>query len=91
MARLARYVVPGLPHHVTQRGNGRQLTFFGDDDYAAYRDLLAIHCAAHGVAVWSWVLMPNHVHLILVPEHVDALRAALAKVHRAYEFPGTVY
>lgn len=84
MARLARYVVPGVPHHVTQRGNGRQQTFFCEADYAAYRDLLGMHCAAHGVAVWSWVLMPNHVHLVLVPEHVDALRAALSKVHRAY-------
>ena len=69
---------------MTQRGNGRQQTFFSDEDYAAYRDLLAEHCAANDVAVWSWVLMPNHVHLILVPEHVDALRAALSKVHRAY-------
>ena len=84
MARLARYVLPGVPHHVTQRGNGRQQTFFKEADYAAYRDLLATHCAAHGVAVWSWVLMPNHVHMILVPDHVDALRAALSKVHRAY-------
>ena len=84
MARLARFVLPGIPHHVTQRGNGRQQTFFSDDDYAAYRDLLVEHCAAHGVSVWSWVLMPNHVHLILVPEHEDALRAALSKVHRAY-------
>ena len=84
MARLARYVIPGVPHHVTQRGNGRQQTFFSDADYAAYRDLLAKHCAAHGIAVWSWVLMPNHVHLILVPEHIDGLRAALSKVHRSY-------
>ena len=84
MARLARTVVPGVPHHVTQRGNGRQQTFFTPGDYAAYRDLLAAHCAANGVTVWSWVLMPNHVHLILVPEQADGLRAALAKVHRAY-------
>jgi putative transposase len=84
MARLARYVIPGIPHHVTQRGNGRQQTFFEDADYLAYLDLLEAQCAAHGVAVWSWVLMPNHVHLILVPDHVDALRAALSKVHRAY-------
>ncbi len=84
MARLARYVLPGIPHHVTQRGNGRQQTFFCEADYAAYRDLLATHCAAHGVGVWSWVLMPNHVHLIVVPDHADALRAALSKVHRAY-------
>ncbi len=84
MARLARFVLPDIPHHVTQRGNGRQQTFFSDADYVAYRDLLKVHCAAHGVAVWSWVLMPNHVHLIVVPDHVDALRAALSKVHRAY-------
>ena len=84
MARLARFIIPGVAHHVTQRGNGRQQVFFGDEDYLAYRDLLAEHCAAHGVAVWSWVLMPNHVHMILVPKHSDALRAALSKVHRAY-------
>ena len=41
MARMARVVVPGIPHHVTQRGNRRQATFFGDDDYAAYLDLMA--------------------------------------------------
>ena len=59
MAPLARFVLPGIPHHVTQRGNGRQQVFFGKDDYAAYRDLLAAQCAAHGVAVWSRVLMPG--------------------------------
>jgi putative transposase len=84
MARLARIVIPGIPHHVTQRGNGRQRTFFEDDDYALYRNLLCEHAAANGVAVWSWVLMPNHVHLILVPEETDSLRGCLSKVHRAY-------
>jgi putative transposase len=84
MARLSRIVIPGFPHHVTQRGNGRQQTFFNPKDYALYRDLLREHAAAHGVAVWSWVLMPNHVHLILVPEEKDSLRACLSKVHRAY-------
>ncbi|MBF0326529.1 MAG: transposase [Alphaproteobacteria bacterium] len=84
MSRLARLVVPGLPHHVTQRGNGRAQVFFGDDDYALYRALLAESCAAAGVAVWAWVLMPNHVHLILVPSDPDGLRRALAPVHRRY-------
>ena len=51
MARLARVVAPGLPHHVTQRGNRRQQVFFGTDDYAAYRELLAEGCRAVGVAV----------------------------------------
>ncbi len=84
MARLARAVFPGLPHHVTQRGNGRQQTFFDDADYALYRDLLREHCAAARVAVWAWCLMPNHVHLILVPADEDGLRRALSRIHRSY-------
>ena len=84
MARLARVVIPDHPHHVTQRGNGRARTFFGDADYALYRDLLAANCRAAGVEVWAWCLMPNHVHLILVPSDPDGLRRALARVHRHY-------
>jgi putative transposase len=84
MARLARVVVPGLPHHVTQRGNGRARTFFEDDDYARYRELLAQSCRAAEVAVWAWCLMPNHVHLVLTPSDPDGLRRALAPVHRRY-------
>jgi putative transposase len=83
MARLARLVVPGLPHHVTQRGNGRARTFFEDEDYALYRDLLAQTCRAARVEV-AWCLMPNHVHLILVPADEDGLRRALSRAHRAY-------
>src|SRR5437870_1618415 len=74
MARLARVVIPGLPHHVTQRGNGGARTFFGDGDYALYRDLLAASCRAADVEIWAWCLMPNHVHLILVPSEADGLR-----------------
>jgi putative transposase len=84
MARLARVVIPGLPHHVTQRGNARARTFFGDDDYALYRDLLATHCRDANVEVWAWCLMPNHVHLILTPSDSDGLRRALSRVHRTY-------
>jgi putative transposase len=84
MARLARVVIPKHPHHVTQRGNGGARTFFGDDDYALYRDLLAEQCRAATVEIWAWCLMPNHVHLILVPADADGLRRALARVHRAY-------
>lgn len=89
MARLARVVVPGLPHHVTQRGNGRARTFFGAADYALYRDLLCEHCRAADVEIWAWCLMPNHVHLILVPSDADGLRRALAPVHRRYA--GTIH
>ena len=84
MARLARVVAPGYPHHVTQRGNRRQQTFFGDDDYGAYVGLLARWAKAYKVRVWGWCLMPNHVHLILVPPGEAALRLAVGKTHRHY-------
>ena len=84
MARLARVVIPGVPHHVTQRGNRRQTVFFGEEDYRAYLDLLREHALAAGVAVWAWCLMPNHVHLLLLPPEPGSLRAALAEAHRRY-------
>jgi REP-associated tyrosine transposase len=84
MARLARLVVPNHPHHITQRGNRRLETFFGDHDYAHYIDLMAKYCAAAGTQVWAYCLMPNHVHLILVPDDDDGLRAALGEAHRRY-------
>src|SRR5438445_3894590 len=84
MARLARVVAPGIPHHVTQRGNRRQQVFFGDDDYAAYRALVAEGCRAAGVTVSAYCLMPNHVHVILTPSDADGLRAALGETHRRY-------
>ncbi len=84
MARLARVVIPGIPHHVTQRGNGRGRTFFSDADYALYLKLVSESCRKAQVKCLAYVLMPNHVHLILVPKTEDGLRAALAPAHRAY-------
>ncbi|TFI56317.1 transposase, partial [Sphingomonas parva] len=77
-------VFPGIPHHVTQRGNGRQQTFFEDADYAAYRDLLAARARSAGVEVWAWVLMPNHVHMILVPSDPGGIGRAMSAVHGRY-------
>jgi putative transposase len=84
MARLARLVVPGLPHLVTQRGNRGERTFFTDADYALYRDLIGAAANRAGTAVWAYCLMPNHVHLVLVPSRPDGLRAMLAEAHRRY-------
>ena len=84
MARLARIVVPDVPHHITQRGNRRQDVFFGPDDYRAYRELVGEALRNNGVRCLAWCLMPNHVHLILTPPAPDALRAALADAHRRY-------
>ena len=77
-------MVPDAPHHVTQRGNRRMQTFFSDDDYQAYLDLLADWCDARGVRIWAYCLMPNHVHLILVPPSEDALCRAVGEAHRRY-------
>lgn len=84
LARLARLVIPGAPYHITQRGNRRQQTFFENGDYALYRNLLADAARRAGTSVWSYCLMPNHVHLIVVPSHPDGLRQAFADAHRRY-------
>src|SRR3990172_8805444 len=84
MARLARLVIPGLPHNVTQRGNRGQQTFFNEGDYAAYLELMAAWCREEGVEIWSYCLMPNHVHLIAVPKTEDGLRQAIGEAHRRY-------
>jgi putative transposase len=84
MPRYARLVVSGFPHHVTQRGNRRQATFFGESDCALYLRLLRAGCDKAGTRIWAWCLMPNHVHLVLVPSREDGLRAALGEAHRRY-------
>jgi len=84
MDRMARVVVPGYPHHVTQRGNRRQKTFFCDDDYRYYIELLSTYTEEYGTEVWSYCLMPNHVHLVMVAGEEDGLRTVLAEVHRRY-------
>jgi len=84
MARLARIVVPGLPHHVTQRGNRREAIFFEDGDHEVYLDLLAEQTLKADVAVWAYCLMPNHVPLILKPGHADDLGRAVGEAHRRY-------
>ena len=84
MARIARLVVPGAPHHVTQRGSRRAQTHFCDADYRLYRELLAESATKADTEIWAWCMMPNHVHLILVPGEPDGLRRTLAELHRRY-------
>jgi putative transposase len=84
MARLARIIVPGLLHHVTQRGNRRGTTFFEEGDYALYLDLLSEASARAQTEVWAYCLMPNHVHIILVSSDEDGLRRTFADLHRRY-------
>ena len=84
MARIARVVVPDMPHHVTQRGNRRQEVFFNESDYLAYLSLLQAWFGRYGVRVLAYCLMPNHVHLIVVPPSEDALSRAVGEAHRRY-------
>jgi putative transposase len=81
---MARVVVPSYPHHVTQRGNRRQKTFFCEDDYRYYVELMSEFTKEAGTEIWAYCLMPNHVHLVMVPSEEDGLRAALGEAHRRY-------
>jgi putative transposase len=84
MTRLARIVIPGLAHHVTQRGNRREQVFFSDDDYRFYLDELGVAAKKAKADIWAWCLMPNHVHLLIVPSDADGLRQSVANAHRRY-------
>src|SRR5580700_6716567 len=84
MARLARVVAVGVPHHVTQRGNGRQFILACDPDRRVYLDLLQQSIALHGVELIGYCLMSNHVHLVAVPHNADGLGLALKNAQGRY-------
>ncbi|MBI5616471.1 MAG: transposase [Gammaproteobacteria bacterium] len=84
MARMARVVVAGVPYHVTQRGNRRQNVFFHAGDYGLYVALLRKHCDQWATRIWAYCLMPNHVHVIVVPTQIPGLARAMGDTHRAY-------
>lgn len=84
MSRLARVVVPGAPHHVTQRGNYRQNIFYGTEDYTTYPGLLAQYSRAARLKLLGYCLMSNHVHPIAIPEQPDSLAKALGPAHCRY-------
>ncbi len=84
MARLARVVIPGEPHHITQRGNRRQPVFFEDRDYRLYLDLVTTAARRAETRLWAYCLMPNHVHFIMAPSREEGLRATFAEAHRRY-------
>jgi len=84
MPRIARVVIPGLPHHLTQRGNNRQDVFFVDDDRRAYLELLREQAERFGLRLVGYCLMTNHVHLIAIPEREDSLAKAVGRTHWLY-------
>jgi putative transposase len=84
MPRFPRLVVPGLPHHVTQRGIRKQRTFFKSLDYLTYLELLREHKEKAGVQIWAYCLMPNHIHMVVVPAAADSLAKFFGPVHCKY-------
>ena len=84
MTRLARIVIPGCAHHITQRGNNRQDVFFVDDDRLVYLAFLRKAAAQHGLAIDGYCLMTNHVHLIATPTREDSLAKAVGRTHLLY-------
>jgi putative transposase len=81
MARMARVVAVGVPHHVTQRGNNRQDVFLQDEDRRFYLETLRKQCELHGLAVLGYCLMTNHVHLVAIPRQAHSLARGLGKTH----------
>ena len=84
MPRIARIVLPNTPHHVTQRGNRRQKTFFNQSDYKVYLNLLFKWADYFQVNIDAYCLMPNHVHLILRPSNLTGMTNAMREIHRSY-------
>jgi putative transposase len=84
MPRRPRVVIPGVAHHVTQRGNNRQPVFFCSDDRLHYLDLLARHSRNHRVRILGYCLMTNHVHLIAIPETENGLARVVGRSHAEY-------
>ena len=84
MARLPRYVIPGQPQHIIQRGNNRQVIFASDADYQFFRDALVEAAGRFGLAIHSYVWMTNHIHLLASPLYADSISKALQSVGRRY-------
>jgi putative transposase len=84
MSRIARVVIPGCPHHVTQRGNYGQRVFFSDKDRVVYLKLLQKYFQQYQVEMAGYTLMSNHVHLILIPALKDSLAKGVGLLHNDF-------
>lgn len=99
MARLPRFFVPGVPLHIIQRGNNRQKLFSQITDYNVYLDWLKEAAHMHGCAIHAYVLMTNHVHLLVTPTHEESVPKTFQSLGRryvqyfnaAYERTGTLW
>lgn len=84
MPRISRAVVEGVPYHVTQRGNRKEEVFFDDEGRKKYLEWLREYSQKHGLKIWAYCLMTNHVHLVVVPNYRDSLEKVLRPLHMRY-------
>jgi putative transposase len=84
MSKMARVVVPGLPHHITQRGTDQKDVFFDDQDRRVYLRLLKEHGEEYSLGYLGYCLMTNHVHVIAIPYEMDSLARTFGQAHAAY-------
>jgi putative transposase len=86
MGRIARVVAQGQPHHITQRGNARQIVFDDAKDRRLYLQLLRYYADKFRLRIWAWCLMSNHIHLLAVPETVESMSRTLGQTHHDYAY-----
>ena len=84
MPRIARVVLPGIPHHVTQRGNRREDVFCEDADRQRYLQLLIEYSVKHGLEILAYCLMTNHIHLVCIPDRADTLECVFRPLDLRY-------
>lgn len=84
MARLPRYVIPGQPQHIIQRGNNRQVIFAAEADYQFFRDALVEAANKHGLVIHAYAWMTNHIHLLATPGFDDSISKTFQSAGRRY-------
>jgi putative transposase len=84
MARLPRYVVPGQPQHIIQRGNNRQIIFAAEADYQFFRDALIEASVKHGLQIHAYVWMTHHIHLLATPQFENSISKVFQSAGRKY-------
>lgn len=84
MARLPRFVIPGQPQHVIQRGNNREVIFVSDEDYRFYSEKLQYACDKYQCDIHAYVLMTNHVHLMMTPHIENGISQVMQSLGRQY-------
>jgi len=84
MPRIARVVAANCPHHITQRGNNRADVFWDDEDRKRYLHILQSYCTKHKLSIWAYCLMPNHVHVLAVPDTAASLALCVGRTNLLY-------